>query len=168
MTNWSDNDDLFFSQLKEGFEWQKLPKLFFELHGLKVEMPELTIRDSIKDAGAYMSSKDLIVNGHTIETKSRNEAFTYTLSFPYKTLFVDTVSGFDGKKVKPLAYVFISRPTGCMICLMSSTSNLWSKESKFDRTRKITDTFYLADRKLCTGLDELIEVLKSGQSVCNT
>jgi hypothetical protein len=167
--NWSENDDLFFSQLKEGFEWQKLPKLFFELHGLKVEMPELTIRDSIKDAGAYMSSKDLIVNGHIIETKSRNEAFTYPLSFPYRTLFVDTVSGFDGKKVKPLAYVFISRPTGCMICLMTSTFSSWTIEEKFDRVRGITDKFYLADRRICSELDELIEVLKSSdRPVCNT
>jgi hypothetical protein len=161
MTNWSENDDLFFSQLKEGFEWQKLPKLFFELHGLKVEMPELTIRHSIKDAGAYLSSKDLIVNGQTIETKSRNEAFTYPLSFPYKTLFVDTVSGFDGKKQKPLAYVFISRPTGSLICLMTSTISSWTIEEKFDRMRKITDKFYLADKKLCTTLDELVEALKT-------
>ncbi|MCK9567628.1 hypothetical protein M0R72_01600 [Candidatus Pacearchaeota archaeon] len=160
-TNWAENDELFFSQLKEGFEWQKLPKLFFELHGLKVEMPELTIRDSIADAGAYMSSKDLIVNGQTIETKSRNEAFTYPLSFPYKTLFVDTVSGFDGKKKKPLAYVFISRPTGSLICLMTSTISSWTIEEKFDRVRKITDRFYLADRKLCTTLDELVEALKA-------
>lgn len=160
MTSWSENDDLFFSQLREGFEWQKLAKLFFELHGLRVEMPELTIRDSIENAGAYISSKDLIVNGETIETKSRNESFTYPLSFPYKTLLVDTVSGFDGKKTKPLAYVFISRPTGSMICLMSETSNQWQKEKKFDRVRKITDEFYVADRKLCTCLDELIEVLR--------
>jgi hypothetical protein len=161
MTTWSENDDLFFSQLKEGFEWQKLPKLFFELHGLQVEMPELTIRKSIKDAADYICTKDLIVNGHIIETKSRNEAFTYPLSFPYRTLFVDTVSGFDGKKTKPLAYVFISRPTGSMICLMSSTSHLWQKEQKFDRIRNINDTFYLADKKLCTELNDLVDVLKS-------
>jgi hypothetical protein len=160
MSKWSENDDLFFSQLKEGFEWQKLAKLFFELQGLRVEMPELTIRDSIENAVAYISSKDLIVNGETIETKSRNESFTYPLSFPYKTLLVDTVSGFDGKKTKPLAYVFISRPTGSMICLMSETSNQWQKEKKFDRIRKITDEFYVADRKLCTCLDELVEVLR--------
>jgi hypothetical protein len=160
-TNWAENDELFFSQLKEGFEWQKLLKLFFELHGLKVEMPELTIRDSIKDAGAYISSKDLIVNGQTIETKSRNEAFTYPLSFPYKTIFVDTVSGFDGKQKKPLAYVFISRPTGCMICLMTSTFKSWTVEERFDRVRRITDKFYLADRKLCSELDELVDALKS-------
>lgn len=159
MTNWSENDDLFFSQLKEGFEWQKLPKLFFELHGFSVEMPELTIRDSIKDSGSYISTKDLVVNGHIIETKSRNESFTYPLSFPYRTVFVDTVSGFDGKKVKPLAYIFISRPTGSMICLMSSTSKLWNIEKKFDRTRHITDEFYTADKKLCVSLDELIEVI---------
>ena len=160
-TVWAENDDLFFSQLKEGFEWQKLPKLFFELHGLHVEMPELTIRDSIQNAGSYMSSKDLIVNGRIIETKSRNESFTYPISFPYRTIFIDTVSGFDGKKVKPLAYVFTSRPTGSMICLMSETHNQWQKERKFDRVRKITDEFYVASRTLCVSLDELIEVLKN-------
>lgn len=164
MTSWSENDDLFFSQLKEGFEWQKLPKLFFELHGLPVEMPDLTIRDSIQNAGDYMSSKDLIVNGYPLETKSRNESFTYPLSFPYKTILVDTVSGFDGKKNKPLAYVFISRPTGSMICLMSDTIGQWQKEKKFDRVRRIYDEFYVTDKKLCIGLDELMEVLQRPQN----
>lgn len=158
-TAWSENDNLFFSQLKEGFAWQQFPKLFFELHGLSVEMPELTIRDSINNADKYLSSKDLVVNGHIIETKSRNEAFTYPISFPYKTVFVDTVSGFDGKNPKPFAYLFISRPTGSMICLLSDTYTEWHKERKFDNTRKITDTFYVADRKLCITMDEVLPLL---------
>jgi hypothetical protein len=159
-TAWSENDNLFFSQLKEGYNWQKLPKLFFELHGLSVEMPELTIRDSISTASEYLSSKDLIVNGYSLETKSRNESFTYPLSFPYKTLLVDTVSGFNGKVVKPLAYLFISRPTGSMIGLMTNTRNKWNIEKKYDRVRHITDEFYVADRLLCIQMDELLEELK--------
>lgn len=158
---WKDNDELFIKELKAGHQWQNLPALFFKLHGLEVEIPELTIRTSIKEAGKWKDAPDLIVNGHIIEVKSRNEIFTSPDSFPYETAFVDTVSGYDSKKVKPLAYVFISRPTGAMLVLKTNSAKGLTVESKFDHVRKIQENFYVCKRKHLQNINLLVSFIKS-------
>jgi hypothetical protein len=158
---WQNNDELFFKELKQGYYWQHLPLTFFELHGLEVQMPELKFRASIKEAEKWKNSSDLIVNGFIIEVKSRNESFTSPESFPYETILVDTVSGYDAKDVKPLAYIMISRPTGAMLTLRSTSSKGWQKESKFDNIRKITDDFYLCKKKRLQTLDVLVSYIKN-------
>lgn len=157
---WSQNDELFISELKAGHEWQMLAACFFKLHGFEVEVPELSIRNSIKQAGNWISSVDLLLNGKKIEIKSRNEVFSSPQSFPYDTIFVDTVSGYDAKAEKPLAYIMISRPTGCMLCLRSDKPNAWKIEEKFDRVRKIKEKFYVCDKKYLQTLDCLVGFLK--------
>jgi hypothetical protein len=159
MTAWNQNDDLFFSELKEGYAWQQLPALFFVLQGLPVRMPALTVRESIRDAGEWLSSEDLIVNDHVLEVKSRNERFVSPGTFPFDTVFVDTVTGFESKETKPLAYIMVSRKTGAMLWLYTDNS-LWSKLSRFDRVRKIQENFYAAPRELLRPLDSLIGLLK--------
>lgn len=158
---WNQNDKLFFSELRNGFNWQSLPALFFKLHGLNVEMPELKVRSSIDEAHNWLSETDLIVNGHFIEIKSRNESFTTPKSFPYDTIFIDTVSGYDAKEKKPTAYIMISRPTGSMLCIRADKSNGWTVERKFDHVRKIWDDFYLAPRKRLQTLDALLKFIKA-------
>lgn len=160
MTSWSKNDELFFSELKAGHDWQKLPALFLKLNGLNVEVPDLTIRSSIKEASKWKDTADLTVNGYIIEIKSRNEAFTSAASFPYDTIFVDTVSGYKAKSIKPLAYVMVSRKTGGMLALFSASSDAWKIEEKFDRVRRIKESFYVAEKKDFMTLEPLIEKLK--------
>lgn len=160
-SEWKNNDELFFSELKQGHQWQQLPALFFKLHGFQVEMPELTIRSSIKEAGRWKDTPDLIVNGHIIEVKSRNEIFTSGDSFPYETAFIDTVSGYDAKVIKPLAYVFVSRPTGAMLVLKTNSSKGWAVESKFDHIRKIQENFYLCKRKHLQNINVLVSFIKN-------
>ena len=146
--SWKHNDDLFFKELKEGHAWQELPATFFRLHGLSVEIPELKVRESIDQAEQWISTVDLIVAGRKLEIKSRNEIFTSPMSFPYDTVFVDTVSGYDAKNPKPLAYIMISRPTGAMLCLKANNSNGWNIEKKFDNVRKIHDDFYMCKKQI--------------------
>ena len=160
MTSWSENDDLFLSELKSGFDWQSLPALFFKLHGLNVEMPSLRVRSSIKEAHNWLDETDLIVNGHSIEIKSRNENFTTPRSFPYPTIFVDTVSGYNAKKKKPTAYIMISRPTGSMLCIRADNSSGWTTERRFDRVREIWDDFYLAPKERLQALDTLLKFIR--------
>jgi hypothetical protein len=157
---WQHNDNLFFKELKEGFKWQQLPALFFTLHGCNVDMPDLSIRESIKEAHKWLGETDMLVNGQYVEIKSRNEPFTDFESFPYATIFVDTVSGYDAKETKPIAYVMISRPTGAMLCIKGDQSNAWSIERKFDRTRKIWDDFYMCPKSRLQTMDVLISFLK--------
>lgn len=161
MVTWSQNDELFFSELKAGHEWQKLPALFFKLNGLQVDIPELKIRANIKEASKWKDSEDLKVNGQIIEIKSRNEAFTSAESFPYETIFVDTVSGYNAKTIKPTAYIMVSRKTGGMLALPSLSADGWKIEEKFDRTRRIRESFYVAEKKSFKTLDFIISQLKT-------
>lgn len=161
MKKWSENDELFIKELKDGFSWQRLPLTFFDLHELKVEMPELEIREgSIKNAGKFFNSKDLLVNGKRIEIKSRKEAFTSPDSFPYKTAIVDTVKKYEGRDDKPFAYVMVSRITGSMLWVDASTPDNWSVKRKFDKTRKYHDNFYEIPREQMKTMDSLVSKLK--------
>lgn len=161
--DWSQNDELFFSELKTGHSWQSLPALFLTLQGFKVEMPNLTIRENIREADKYKNSADLIINGKIIECKSRNETFTNINDFPYETIIVDTVSGYEAKEQKPTAYIMVSKSTGSMLCLPSLSSSKWIKKSIKDQIRKILDEFYMADKKLLLTMDKLVKHLKKTQ-----
>jgi hypothetical protein len=156
---WAQNDQLFFKELKEGHAWQHLPAMFFSLCGLTVEIPELSVRGSIKDAGKWLNTVDLVVNGLDLEIKSRNERFTSCFDFPYPTAFVDTKNGFDAKEKKPFAYVMISRPTGGMVWTPSNPDS-WSVEQRWDRVRRIRENFYLVNKKDLLSMDTLIMELK--------
>lgn len=90
-----------------------------------------------------------------------NETFTSGQSFPYDTVFVDTVSGYEAKETKPLAYVIISRPTGAMVILKTLSSKGWAVESKFDHTRKIQENFYVCKRKHLQTPDVLVSYIKN-------
>lgn len=157
---WSTNDALFFKELKEGHNWQYLPATFFHLSGLQVEIPELRIRSSIQEAQKWKDSADLIVQGQLIEVKSRNERFITPESFPYSTIFIDTVSGYDAKKIKPLAYVMISRITGSMLAMRSTSNKGWMIESRWDHVRKIHDDFYVGSKNNLQTLDILVSYIK--------
>lgn len=166
--SWSQNDALFFKELKEGYQWQQMPALYFQLRGLSVEVPELKIRSSIKEASKWINTPDLLVNGHVIEIKSRNESFTSGNDYPYPTVFVDTVSGYEAKETKPLAYVIISRPTGSMVVLKTLSSKGWMVESKFDHVRKIKEDFYVCKPKHLQTLDILVSYIKNHEKTKNT
>jgi hypothetical protein len=160
--SWKDNDALFFKELREGYEWQKLVATYFQVSGLDVQMPELTFRVSFEEAGEYIDTKDLIVNGHIIEVKSRREHFTSAKDFPYHTAFVDTVAGYDAKITKPLAYVMISRETKAMLCLPSfNKPDYWTIENRFDRVRKINENFYMAPKNKLRNLENLVQQIKN-------
>jgi len=157
---WSENDELFIKELKEGHEWQFYTALFFKLHGLKVEIPKLTIRENIAEADKWKDSFDIIVEDVPLENKSRNESFTFNGDFPYPTIIVDTVKGFDAKTIRPHGYTMISKPTGIILWLPVSTYPKWTKEKIHDNTRNLDDEFYVCDPKYLQHIDTLLRFLK--------
>lgn len=158
---WSDNNDLFVKELTDGFNWQYIPMMFFKLHGFEVKMPELEIRkDSIKNAEPFFNSKDLFVNGMRIEIKSRKESFCSPESFPYQTAIVDTVKKFSNRADKPVAYVMISRFTGCMLWVDATRSGDWKIIDRFDNTRKFREQFYTVHKSKMMPLNTLVSALK--------
>ena len=160
MTSWAQNDGLFLAELREGYAWQMLPAVFFTLQGFRVNMPTLEERQSLADIAKWIDSVDLEIEGHILEVKSRNEVFTAPSTFPYQTIIVDTVSGYEGKAHKPLAYVFVSRPTGAMICLRGDTPHAWAIERKHDHVRDIDDNFYVAPIAGLRSLSALVTALQ--------
>lgn len=162
---WSMNDNLFKELLSRGHAWQALPYMFLTLNGFTVEMPELSIRDDITQAGAWIESCDLIVNNDAIiEVKSRDFAFTSSTDWPSNRLpaFVDTKKKWDAKQEKPFGYIFISTKTGSMVstCATYEASRRWSTVEQFDRIRKIKETFYTVTAEHLVSMDKLVEALR--------
>ena len=156
-----EDEDLFLRELRGGHAWQLLPAAFFALHGLKVEVPQLSIRGDAQDARIWSNSTDILLNGWPVEIKSRRESFTSAADYPFDTAFVDTVSGYIAKQVKPLAYVIVSRPTGAMLCLsVAKTRAWWEVLAKHDRVRDIDERFYAIDKRCLQPLSVLVEALK--------
>lgn len=110
----------------------------------------------------YRNEKDIVLpNGDIIEVKSRNLAFEDDPdSFPYETVFVETVSSWKGHDPTPLAVVNISQHTGEMLVIMGYDEPNWTIEKKYDRVRKIHDTWYMADRNHLETFDFLVGYIK--------
>lgn len=166
---WAQNDELFFEMLERGYGWQLIPYIFFKQHGFDVSMPELEIRGSIKTAGRFRDTLDLIVDGHRIEVKSRGVTFTSPSDWPYNRLpaFVDTVSKYDAHKEQPLAYVFVSQRTGAMVCTdgRERASKRWETIERKDTVRNIDERFYAVDRRHMRTMDKLVDVLRNLKAV---
>ena len=95
-----------------------------------------------------------------LEVKSSSRIFSDLVDeYPYETLFVDTVSGFDSKVVKPIAYVFVSQTTSGMVCLSPKTKSTWMQVEAFDRKREITDRFYSVNKAKLQSYGSLVEWL---------
>lgn len=166
MTQWRDNDALFLRELHNGYAWQSFVAAFFACNGLSVHLPDLTVRENIRQADAWTRSDlDLRVNGMIVEVKSRGERFTSPDDFPYDKPFVDTVVGYDAKDPKPVAYVFVSQITGCMVSLATHRSTHFTVAKKHDRVRDIDERFYVCSKSALRTMDKLVEYLRKEAAV---
>ena len=101
---------------------------------------------------------------HPIEVKSSSRDFTENIiDYPYETLFVDTVHGYDSKKIKPLAYVIVSQKSDAMVCISPRSSNNWERVNRFDHQREISDWFYSAPKSSLIPFNALVEHLQVQQ-----
>lgn len=163
MTAWIENDELARKLTEQGWWWQRFVGAFFQAHGLEVDLPEYSWRESIADIPEHEDSVDLTISGERIEVKSRNLYFTCDpRTFPYDRAFVDTVRKYELHDPKPLAYVFVSQKTGSMLCVPGRNEDevsRWDIVEKFDHVRKINERFYTVDRSRMTGPAVLVNRL---------
>jgi hypothetical protein len=106
--------------------------------------------------------KDIVFDwtGKCLEVKSSTREFTDdVLEYPFDSLFVDTVSGYDAKVEKPLAYVLISQKTRGIVCISPKTYDKWRKVNTFDRKREIMEWFYSAPKSVLQPFDSLVDHL---------
>lgn len=161
--NWLSNDSLFFAELEQGYTYSIEVARRFRKLGINATVPPLSKRIHVDDRDLYDDQADIVVPGdpdYTIEVKSRNLQFECEHDFPYETVFVDTVRGWDQKQPKPIAIVMVSRQTLGMAVIKGSTRSAWTTEQRYDNVRKFSDTFYMASREQLVGFGRLISFLR--------
>lgn len=148
--------------MTKGHKYNEIVAMRLIEEGIDCLVPDLEFaktKEDIKDFTA--NEKDIIVGNYVLEVKSRNLYFTDDPNtFPYNDLIIDTVSGFEGKANKPLAYVMVSQKTGGMFVVPSYTSNRWVSEERYDRDRKHKDNFYFAGKAHGRPFASLVNHLK--------
>lgn len=152
--------------MTEGHTFNELVAQRLRDAGIGCTVPELELVTLDADIRRMTRlEKDIILdNGLVLEVKSRNLGFSEDPSvFWQSNIYVDTVSGYEAKEVKPYAYVMVSQKSGNMLIVHSNTAKHWFKHTTQDPYRKITETFYKVDKMCLTTWDSLIDELKSGR-----
>ena len=170
--SWLNNHELFYEELKTGLKFQLILAKKLEEEGLPIFLESieielnpydcskeqydewLSIRKDVKASRKKYGSqdKDILIGKNQIlcECKSRGVLFSGVESFPYPDIFIDTVSGYEKKQVKP-AYTFcISQKSEAIIYTDSSPENTskWLKKFTYDKKRGIKDLNYSAPKAL--------------------
>ncbi|MBU2515920.1 hypothetical protein KJ966_31770 [bacterium] len=161
MIQWSKNDSLFKKELEEGFKYQLQIAEILQSNGIEVSVPKLRFRESIKDITEFSNEPDLIWGDKIFEVKSRNLSFTNVDNFPFESILVDTVNGWNSKEKKPDAYLCISKKTNSIICLSGKTFQHWEKKKERDHIRKIEDIFYFAAKKYWIDFEAFLQVIRN-------
>ena len=148
MTDWFANDELFRSELEAGHEWARLVAERLQAAGIAAALTPMAWRRDVDDRGRFNNERDVEVETGrgtlAIEVKSRRLAFTDEVaSYPYDTALVDTVSGWEAKRQKPVAVVLVSRKAaGILVVSTRRTRDLWTVKHTHDRVRGIDDQWY--------------------------
>jgi len=159
---------LFFDQLDIGHRYVLIVGSRLLAAGLTVRAPPSERRQRVEDRHQWQQDVDLYVGRAdpalpgtplAIEVKSRGLQFTGPTDFPYPTVFVDTVSGWDARRPPPSAVVIVSQQTGAMIVVRGARRGAWRKILTFDRQRRIHDTWYAAPRHTLQAFEEFLDEL---------
>lgn len=149
MPAWSENDELFKSELLKGRKWEEYVYKRITGWGLDAGIGRLIVRDNIAEAKDFKDQVDITVYGYTLEVKSRGARFTSPEDFPFDDIMIDTVSGVDSREKPADIYVCVSQFTQRMIALpVASTREHWDSIRRWDHVRSIHDQFYVAHRDL--------------------
>ena len=159
-TPWAENDELFRRELEEGHRWASKVGALLEAEGLQVAVTPMEWRATLADADQFASEYDLLVEGQIVDVKSRRLDFTGAHDFPYRTVIVDTVAGWDAKPVKPVAVIDISQKTGGVFVVPVSTFPEWRQEPAYDRVRQIREVNYTVARDLIRPLEDFVTWLR--------
>jgi len=159
------SDELFYRELEIGRAHEVIVGNALRAHKIKCTFTNQVeyIDDFDERQKKYAGSPDIVLeNGDIIEVKSRNLDFDDDPdSFPYPTVFVETISSWKGHEPTPLAVVHISQITGEMLVTMGYDEPNWKIEKKFDRVRQIYDTWYMAERDHLESFKFLVGYIKA-------
>jgi hypothetical protein len=164
-TPWIDNVELFSKRLAVGHRYALNVGAALLATGHAVTVTPSTLRASRENIEAYRDELDVLVTRpdgkqFIVESKSRNVEFgNDPASYPYDTAFVDTVRSWTQKTRQRGAVVLTSQRTKAMLVVPVSSQPKWLQETKYDRARGLTDTWYMAPREELRTMDELVSWL---------
>lgn len=158
---WLQNDGLFKEQLAIGHRWAEHVVSILTAAGLDAEATPMSVRATVEDRGQYAQELDIVVEGIRVECKSRKLRFTDSpSSYPYRTAFLDTVSGWDAKETKPTAVVLVSQLTGaCLVIPVRTSRDSWTTRAIHDRVRNIDERCYECPRELLLPMATFVDWL---------
>jgi hypothetical protein len=143
--------------------WSKEVAKVLNGRGVRCVAPDVKIAKNNHERDEMTKfEKDIIFDwtDKCLEVKSSTREFTDDVfQYPFESLFVDTVSGYDAKVDKPLAYVLISQKTRGIVCISPKTYDKWRKVNTFDHKREIMEWFYSAPKGVLQPFDSLVNHL---------
>lgn len=143
--------------------WSKEVAKVLNGRGVRCVAPDVKIaKNNYERDEMTKFEKDIIFDwtDKCLEVKSSTREFTDDVfQYPFDSLFVDTVSGYDAKVDKPLAYVLISQKTRGIVCISPKTYDKWRKVNTFDHKREIMEWFYSAPKGVLQPFDSLVNHL---------
>ena len=146
------SDVIFKREIAHGHRYAGWVRRRFARCGVMVEQPALCVRPERRDWPQYSDSGDLFLDTPTqrlvIEVKSRRLRFTDDpASYPWPTVFVDSVSTWDAKAYLPVAIVYVSQVTGgCLVLSVRRTREAWTRRETYDNLRDECRWRYEVDR----------------------
>ena len=164
---WRENEALFRRELEEGRRWQEWSAGELSLHlGLNVEVPDFEFREHIRDSGRFTANDcDLTIRGTAVgdvvlEVKSRPVYFGDALSYPYPTALIDTVDGWEQKRIEPRAVLLVSRTARRILVVPTATKPRWQVATRRDGVRGTLDRVYEIERRFLQSFAWLVNKLR--------
>lgn len=137
--------------LRVGHFWEEHAGRYFSRHGLDVVMPKC------REGVSYKGSIDMHVDGCPVEIKSRGRWFNDQKDYGYPFIPVDDVITYAEKTTEPLFYVVVSRETGRMICISTSTKDRWRKSRRRSKQSQKDHYVYEAHKSLWRPIPSLVK-----------
>lgn len=122
------------ARMASGHSWNQRVGDYLREQGIACEVPDLQYATTEEEIARFSAEeKDIILwDGSVLEVKSQSREFTSEPSqYPWDDFIVDTI-GYYLKRVKPIAYVFVSKPTGAMLVLNTNTEASWWEQTITD------------------------------------
>lgn len=155
----------------EGHSYNKIVAKYLSEKGIPCTVPDLQIAKTAEERRKLtLEEQDIVLNliPHVLEVKNVSINFSWDpRDFPFPTTIVDTVSSYEDKRQKPVAYILRSKPTGAMLAVGPSSKSRWTKKSLYDKKQKLTDNFYIVRKADLRSMDELVSYLLGLQNKKN-
>jgi hypothetical protein len=153
---WLANDELFVRELRTGHDYAEHAAYLLRAQGLHVAVTPLEIRENVEHRDAFSDEHDLTLqHRHRIEVKSRRLAFTSPDDYPYQTVFVYSLRGWQAKTHKPSAIIVVSQHTRCAVVVPRTSEPEWIVKRTSDTVRQIEYDVLEAPRAALRTVEQL-------------